>query len=456
MSDHRPGTVLLVGNLLSETVLSTLKNQGRPYKEKRLLSKPDNWLQAAASVTEAHIAAVLVKFTEYTLFLAALPEYRIAFERLVSAVETKPHLALIYRDNLAGEFSASQQISFDSYERGWTFEKWYEEHHVKNKRHHAAAMQAAVARLRTGLVRLAPYRTRSELLLAAQAFLNDFDRGLLLRLYVPHGRLWANELDKLLVLFRDYLKRVVAEDINLDQHRTDHGTIYAFYSPAGKISDSDLSKRIGDFGAFLNLCVDSPDKARDLLHKSRAAGGDLGRLIDRYAREARRIFLDAEYEREARLLSIRHKLHAELLDVMSSSELTELTQDVVRVAAQAKIEAENLLSTARQVPASLTINIQPQYVSKVEGVVAQEILGNVEYGQHEQKLLALVEKYVADREEAIRLSSAVNELKDRSAPKEVRLSAWQRLQVFVLKVAPHIGKRALDILQKYLEVQIGL
>jgi sorbitol-specific phosphotransferase system component IIBC len=103
---------------------------------------------------------------------------------------------------------------------------------------------------------------------------------------------------------------------------------------------------------------------------------------------------------------------------------------------------------------SLTININPQLVETVNGVVAQEIRGDQYISSEAQQLLALIHEHAGDN--ARDLASAVHELEDKSAPKPGRLNAKQKLKKFLIDAGGKVGDVALGVLQSYIEKQLGL
>jgi hypothetical protein len=103
-----------------------------------------------------------------------------------------------------------------------------------------------------------PYKRNAEVTIMAETFVADIDKHLVFRLYVPSGRMWSSESDKLLHLFREYLARVKNISVRLDQCRTDKGVIYEIHSEdigAGK----SLGKEYSEFTQFLDMCASDLD-----------------------------------------------------------------------------------------------------------------------------------------------------------------------------------------------------
>jgi hypothetical protein len=78
--------------------------------------------------------------------------------------------------------------------------------------------------------------------------------GLLLRIYVPSGRLYATETEKALSLFHDWLSRVRGYGIRQAGYQTAAGSMFEFVANQG-FAGVDLPREIADFSDFLDLCA---------------------------------------------------------------------------------------------------------------------------------------------------------------------------------------------------------
>ena len=117
----------------------------------------------------------------------------------------------------------------------------------------------------------------------ASQLLKDALEGLLFRIYVPSGRLWADEVDRLLQLFRDYLARTGRKGVRLDQVRTDRGILYEFHGddePHG----SSLSEDFEDFSRLLDLCVSNPPEAEAMLRQKIVEPREISGILTRYSK----------------------------------------------------------------------------------------------------------------------------------------------------------------------------
>lgn len=227
------GEVILLGDLVRESITEQLKIHDRSYIHKILRSSEQNWnsINEILQGTQS-ISLVLAQFTEYTLIYSCLPEYQKEFYNMCQLISQYPHIVFIYHDNLNNLYSSLDGEDSAQNDKEWSvfcrslFKKNAAMYPQKDSLR--SELDKTVSFLNCSDLRIAPYRTRLDISLSAQAFIDEKFQGLLLRLYVTNDRLWANEIDKLVNLFRDYLRRVGGYQVTLDQNRTQHGIIYAF------------------------------------------------------------------------------------------------------------------------------------------------------------------------------------------------------------------------------------
>jgi hypothetical protein len=293
----------------------------------------------------------------------------------------------------------------------------------------------------------------------AGEFICDTEQGLLFRVYVPAARLWANEVDRLLQLFRDHLAKTGRTAVRLDQFRTEHGIAYEFHGAASP-RESALSEQFQEFSHLLDLCISSPAEAEALLREKAVEQRDILEIVTRYSKEARRMRVDLKQDRERKLLSIRHRLESELTDasVMTNwSDIATLVERTVpydsEISSAYMIDQRALRLSASDAK-SLTININPRVIEKLDGIVISEIRGNLNLSSSDQELLELIQKH--GQSQATELASAVHELSDEQIPKARRLGAKQKLKAFLYKVSSTVGDVGAKVLEAYIEKKLGL
>lgn len=434
--------VLLLGNVAHEGVLSMLKASERQYKQKLLKSKPENWHGIVEYFDVYKIASVLIKLDPHAISLMASEDYQEVSGQLLQKISKKPNIVFVHEDLLTGETVSDEWIPL----------------HWRPSKDDLDKVLKAMENLDLEVM---PYKRNAQVTVIAESFLLDTEANLLFRIYVPSGRMWSNEMDRLLQLFREYLSNVGHVAIRLDQQRTDKGIIYEFHGSEPK-EEIGLSTEFKEFTRFLDLCVHNQSEAQAILTDKSVDAKRVSEILVRYSKEARRLHIDLKHQREQKVLSIKQRLESELVDEIPSdfewdavSQLIESTVPSVNCGAGASLIIGNSLrvfDSHRQ--ANITINVNPQIVGTVNGVIAQEINGNQNLGAQGQEMLELVQKYGDAR--ANELITAIYEVEDRSVPKPDRLKAGQKLKSFIIEVARKGGDVAAGVLQKYIESQLGL
>jgi hypothetical protein len=432
---------LLLGWVGHEGILSSLKASGRQYKKKLLDSLPKNWESTVDLFTQFKVTAVVGKIPAHVLSLVTDERYRDVRERLFSAIGAVPNQIFMFEDILEGEQKDK-------------FREEYSPYPAKG------VMEAAIVFLRDHGVQILPYTTRAEVTVLAEAFLDDIDKNLIFRMYVPAGRLWAAEADRFLQLFQDYLTRIERLEVRLDQKRTEHGVVYEFHGhpPAGQ---NNLQADFQEFSRIMTLFEADPDAAAKLLAEKGPNAREIARLISKYSKEAKRLQLDIRHEAEAKSVSIRHRLESELLDLDPTPQEWEQIQVLVNGAIphRGSVSGDVLALGSAAAPLTagsvqITYNVRPQFIGTVNGVIAEEINGNQHFEPEHHQLMELIARHGADRSKE--LETAVYEIADKGVETVGRLRAKQKLTAFLVEFGKKTGDLAFGVLQTYIEKQLGL
>ncbi|WP_426391478.1 hypothetical protein [Variovorax sp. R-27] len=440
--DFAKPLVLLLGWVDHEGIVSALKSSGRQYKKKILASHSENWEAAAKLFDYFKISAVVGKITPDILNLIVHEDYLSARDCLFRAVGSVPNQIYIFEDVFVGEQT----------------DRFREEYSPYPERQ---VMEQAIEFLRSCGVELVPYKRRADVTVLAEAFLNDVDRNLIFRLYVPSGRLWSGEADTFLQLFQDYLAKVDQLRVRLDQKRTDHGTIYEFHGqpPEGQ---NNLVQEFNEFSQLMNLCASDTDAAAGLLASKKLDPRETTRLLTRYSKEAKRLQLDIKHEAESKIIAIRQRLESEFIDLDPSPEDWRAIEALVNLAIPVvkgvlPMPAQSLGGippASAQGSANIIYNFKPQFIGTVNGVIADEIHGNQHFVEEQRQLLELVSQHGGSQQRE--LETAVYEVADKGVDKVDRLKAKQRLTAFLIAVGKKTGDVAVGLIQKYIENQLGL
>jgi hypothetical protein len=436
-------TILMLGSIDHEGVCSTLTSRGLSYQKKMLHSRQNNWVKIIDLLKSGNFSVVLAKFTPTTYGYLDKADFEEVREELFRQLAAVPHVIFVFEDLLSGTLSDEEED--DEYEYFYRYRLEPELVARVNERIHASGLNVL------------PYTTRAEVTVSAVDFIESADAGLLFRLYIPSGKLWEREIDKLLLLFRDYLAKVGKLTIRLDQIRTNQGTIYSFCGDAIYTSDT-LSQHFEEFSKLVDLCASDPDAAENILKHKNIDPREISHILFRYSKEARRLQVDMKQERESKLLSIRHRLESELIDVLpysvDESVITRLIDSALPTISglRSSLSAPCLPNLRGNQSLPFTVNITQQFIEKAQGIIAQEVCGDVRLSSEDRQLIELFQIYGGEK--ASELLSSLHELNDKSAPNPGRVTAKQRIQQFLITAGKKIGDAALHTFQSYLEKKL--
>lgn len=430
--DPAKPVVLLLGAVDHEGVLSSITTGGGQYKKKILESKPENWQTIADIFQRFRVSGVMVKLTAKSIELLGEPNYADVRETVFSRVASSKNAIFVFEDFLTGKRS------------GW--------------RQYPAAerIKQVISWMRQKELELIPYRRNAEVTVLAEAFVAETESNLFFRIYVPRGRIYSSETERFLVLFREYLGRVAKVAVRLDQRNTEMGAIYEFHGDQST-QPSQIGAEYVEFSQLMELCINDIDAAEALLVGKKIDSREVTSIITRYAKEARRLQLDLKHEKEQKLLAIRHRVESELCEMpLSAGDWNAINHllELVLPAGPTSILALGGANMSSTYPSQVTINLRPQIVGKVEGIVAQEINGNQYLGAVEANILELIDLYGGARTAELR--SALYESADKGAPLPNSTGAKKKIKSFLLE----LGSKGLDVtaglLQSYLEGKMGL
>lgn len=308
--DKSEPLVLLIGTIDSEGIRSTLKTTGLQYKIKRLDSSPENWSSIVSLFGQFKIQCAVVKLTGFVYEHLASDIYEDVSELLLEKIAEVPHAIFVHENVLSGSFENTSEDESD------------DDEYFRSTLHQpdATVRDAVNSLLRKYRLNVLPYRTNAELTVMATSFITAAEEGLLFRIYIPTGRLWADETDRLIQLFRDYLVRVSKFSVRLDQHQTARGTVYEFFHAADardkRVVDESLATQFREFSELLDLSVSDPAEAEAILRSKQIDPREVLPILNRYAKEAKRLQVDLKHEREQKVLGIQQRLESELVDAV--------------------------------------------------------------------------------------------------------------------------------------------
>ena len=438
---------LFLGAADREGVTSKLVTAGIDFQRKQLESSLANWMTINTLLANENLAGTLAKFTNRTFAVMSHDPHHAEVPNLFERIAARPHIVFLHESFFTGKHTFVDDYLMPGDERSWE-EETFGTISDDIRSEMFGLMQSADLNIIT-------YTRNAELSVIASEFVDASARHLLFRIYVPNSRMWAGETEKILQLFRDYLNRVGGLSVRQQQSSTRHGIVYEFFGDQ-TVSPTTLPVQFEHFSHFLDECATDPDSARKTLTRLNLDQRVVSDIVDRYSREARRLQIDLKHERERKLLSIRHRMEAELVDQIGSiDQLGDVEQLVDLIVPRISPASAKAVLGAPMISAgSITVNLQPQIISSVTGIVAHEVSGTQNFGPESAELLELIRLHAGAN--APELTSALYELEDTDAKAEARITARQKLKSFLFKLGDKATGVAVGVLQTYIERKIGL
>ncbi len=460
--------ILLLEDLNMGTINTIIQSNGYEVKTKMLKSGTSNWESICKILQEDNDKEILImgKFTEYVLFIFSLPEYNEISSKLLKLIKERNHIIFIYHNNFFKDFSCikkriwedilevNDEGDFISLKIENTLEKWLQEYGVNIQPHeYLSNVNNFIDGLNQNGFNIVPYRKLIDVEIAGQNFIENSDQGLLFRLYVSNKRIWSNEFDKFVILFRDFASNMTSEEVKIVQNRTDRGITFSIYSKSPSLSPENIGELFNEFTKFLDLCIQDPKSAIEMLYETTKIPKEvIPSLIQKYSKEGQRLMIDLKQERERKLMSIKHQLESDISEIKIGLDMSEY---ITSFLPQVNSPSDLLRNSNYTQNQTVIINTQ-QYINKVEGIVSREIYGNIDFTYEDKQLNELIEKYAEDKTELALLKSSHNEMKDNGLSKSTKTLAWQKLQRFLSKVSEKVGDVGVSLLTKYLEGQLNL
>ncbi len=432
--------VVLLGKVDYDGILATVKTNKAFYIRKILASSLDNWHSINKIIERDDVTCVVVKFDRISINTVFQDSYSEKLEQLLGSLRKKRHIVFLH-DAIFD--TAKDDIEVLPPDKGA---------HINfpfNMQLWPGAAKYITDVLARHELDFRPYTSNAELSVVASDFVEQCLRNLIFRIYVPKGKLWSAEAEKFIQMFRDYLNKVSGLKVNQKDQATSSGVTYELFAER-QVDEGQLSSEFQDFTNFMDLVVSDPAAAASQLTEKGLDSKVVNEIVTRYAKEARRLQLDIRQEREAKTLSIRHRMESELNETgLSSAQLDAIVSSVLPPANDFSMQA--LLSPT----VSTNVNIfADQYIGTLNGFAVKQINGTANFGEDASKILDLVEKYGGKKRAD--LTAAIHQIEDVEASKPVRLSAKQKVLSFLSSIPAKAEGVALGVLQSYIEHKIGL
>jgi hypothetical protein len=433
--------VLLLGRVGGEGTLNLLTTTKRQYKKKLLESTPENWETIIEYFDLFEINSVLIKISDSTFHNLYDPTYDKVKKDLFSRIAKTRHIVFVEEHTLS-------RVNISNVE-------------MVNSRLPKVIARSVLEWLEESDIDITPFGRTAEMNVLSEHFLIETEKNLIFRMYIPKGRIWSEQTEKLLQLFKDYLGRVSKIKTRLDQRATDNGTVYEFHGEE-EHSDSSMQEKFKDFTSLMDLCNTDIAAAEELLRNVDINQSEASSIITKFSKEAKRLQLDIKHESETKTLALRHRMESELTDIVQSSNEKLFIENIVNSIIPSVFNT-SLLSAFGPAPVTVAPNnfnnaslptVRNQIINIANIAISQEIRGNQFLGAEDVKIIELISQYGGNAK--ANLESAVHELADPGIPDPERLGAKQKIKKFLFDVGSKATDIGVGVLQSYIESKLGL
>jgi hypothetical protein len=469
-------TIVILGDFIHEGIETSIKGLGFQHIKRKLFRvMPQTWLKRIAEIKKLRssdeLAAVIVYLPTPVFLYGCKSGFAEAWKALLSELGDCPAILFAYEDNLQGEFryfdtNSGQFLTADALEekieelcKDEDYDEYEDEYgygRVKRLRLTAEQIrdsEQSPKEIRNFLrvlygteIQVCPFKTRADVTLRIDEFLEELEGGIFLRLYVPTNRWQAEQLASFLRTFERYLRQIERKSFVVDTRQTDNGIIYLFRAEKAIADMQELEEAVNRFDQFMRLCRDNPDEATSLFKSVGIDDMDAGYLISRYTKDYQRLLLDTRHEFEYKSLLLRQRFETGLIENDNTTSLQNIESGSASVA---------LCLTGNTGPISINVsNIVSKGDVSTQNEVSRIINGDITYNEQDQRLLQLFGSY-ASRLESVQLRSDLDQLKDTSSPDKSKKTSRQRIVSFLYRVGTKLGEHATDLgikaLAAYLE-----
>ena len=472
---------LILGTAEGDGAVSRLRASGTPYKVKRIQSGPGNWKDISQMLADPKLKAVVLKLTgsDYELFLRG--SYEGVARELLDNLAMKPNMVLVYESLLTGstvddsepeykpeDVVVQQELGLgDPWFMDSSVETWLEGESEPSEPEDLFRLvfhmppddvRTAVHELfYSRNVEILSYRTNAQLSVLVSSFLDDCADNLLFRIYVPQGKLYAEEAGRLLHLFRDWLTTVKSHRVREDGYTTQAGRVDEFYT------DHDTSAElthleVGEFLEFLTTCALEPGEATTRMIDSGMERAAAGRLVTKYGKEGRRIQLDVRQARETLVLGVKHAFEAEVSEGQEPAFRQQVDELVEGLIPDSGSSLRGIIGGgALNISANtMTLNLSQQSIGAASRIVQTSIQGTAHFGTEPSRILELIQEYgQSDIVESETLVACVHELEDDDCRNDIRLKARERLKSFLVRLGKEVESSAITVLVEYIQHRAG-
>lgn len=271
----------------------------------------------------------------------------------------------------------------------------------------------------------------TDLIYTLKDFWKSNNENIVFQRYFLRSQKYADEMEKFLCLFEDYILHIKEIQIKVEHFRTAEGIVFTIRSDNEKIAKDNFNNSVRDFGNFLNVCDYDVDTAKSLLKKENNKINDkeLDYIVQKYCTEVRRLKIDIKHEYERKMLDAKQRFENDMLLEIEDFQVNEMIRE----------------NTVNALPVLIQQYNAPIYVNS----------GTINYNENDVQLQELFKKYSETKIEYAELIQQLNMLKDKGITREHKEGAFEKMKRFLKNNSVEIAGQVVSILLEYITSLLG-
>lgn len=451
---------LIVGSIKSESATTEIRSSGRVWIQKMLNSKPYNWRSIIELIKSPHNRGTIVQLSARDYGRIASEDYSEVATSLFENLTGKSHIIFVHEavfltdeqrsdpDDPGAPAASSDSSQAQELTEEEIFSNMMEEDMFPRVPEEARTAVNELLRMRKLDVR--PYVSNFERSTMARKFIEESQSNLLFRVYVPSGRLYADETEGLLGLFRDWLGTTGRGSVRQDGYKTNAGQVIEFHME--QPPEKGLSAEWSEFERFLATCERDPGRAEEVLVEQGLPKEAAKRLVSKWHLEFGRLTIAMKSQHRVAVAEAFGELEA------INFEFKQLTEEEIQEAVGILLPMPTI-TTVIENPAplessSMVVNhVNIQHITAQAGAIVQSAQGTANFGVEARQLQELILAHAGDR--GLELQSALLELEDEGTRGEERTVAKSRLKSFLASLSEKTIDVGFGVLSRYIESKTG-
>ncbi len=262
-----------------------------------------------------------------------------------------------------------------------------------------------------------------------EVFTSEVLNDVFFSIYVSDSQFLSDEFEEFLKIFEKYLQKIKGINFSVDVLDSINGRKFNFKSKDKGIDIDIFQNDIHAFGEFMDLCIENPDLANEILDSKFKNNNEVKELINFFSKKYKRLSLDIKHQKERLKLSLNQEFENSIMEL-------DIQSNPAYLIGGSNIIVESFKDYKLESNSNLKFNL------------------HFKYSEEEERIFQIALKYGEERD-LMEVKSNVEILKDQDIPKREKISAKEKLKAFLIKAGRKSFKHAEDIgvklLTKYLE-----